>query len=134
MGASGFSAVATGLRRTARWHDVDGWETAVAYAASMRKFVVLLALSLASIAGCAHGPYESVLEDGGFRLSLREFNVGSSGTDECPGELLGHASQDSAYCGTAPQRCQISPAPGGRPILCQCNASPAGGRALWSCR
>lgn len=106
----------------------------MAYAASMRKFVVLVALAVASLAGCAHGPYESVLEDGGFRLSPREFNVGNSGMDECPGDLLGHASQGSAYCGTAPQRCQISPAPGGLPIMCQCNADPAGGRPQWSCR
>lgn len=89
---------------------------------------------MASIAGCAHGPYESVLEDGGFRLSPREFNVGASGTDECPGELLGHASQGSAFCSSAPQRCQVSPAPGGLPIICQCNTVAGQDKPQWSCR
>jgi hypothetical protein len=99
----------------------------------MAKLVFSLSLVL-SLAGCAHGPYESVFEDGGLRLSPRAFNTSNSGTDECPGELLGHASQGSATCSSAPQRCRVTPAPGGRPLECQCVASDAGAAGVWSCR
>ncbi len=105
----------------------------MAYAPSMRK-LLLAVCSLVALAGCAHGPYESAFEDGGYRLSPRAFNTGNSGTDECPGELLGHASQGSATCDTAPQRCRVSPAPGGLPIMCQCNAGATGTAGAWTCR
>jgi hypothetical protein len=99
----------------------------------MAKIVFAFGFALA-LAGCPHGPYESVFEDGGFRLAPRTFNTGNSGTDECPGELLGSASQGSASCSSAPQRCRITPAPGGRALECQCNASDAGAAGVWSCR
>jgi hypothetical protein len=109
----------------------------MAYAAVMRRFLCALiggAFVVVSAAGCARGPYESVFEDGGLRLESREFNTGNSGNDECPGDLLGYASQGAAFCGSSPQQCRLTPAPGGRPILCFCGGTGSMGRQNWSCR
>ncbi|MDP3275098.1 MAG: hypothetical protein Q8Q09_07860 [Deltaproteobacteria bacterium] len=106
----------------------------MAYERSMRKLLIALSM-VGLLAGCAHGPYESVFEDGGFRLSEREFNTGNSGTDVCPGELFGHASQGSAYCGSAPQQCVAGATNGAPTLRCFCSPiSDAGtGRGRWSC-
>lgn len=106
----------------------------MAYAAVMRRFLLGCALVISSAAGCARGPYETVFEDGGYRLAPREFNTGNSGTDECPGDLLGYASQGAGFCGSAPQQCRVTPAPGGLPIMCVCGGTGSTGRQNWSCR
>jgi|LNFM01.1.fsa_nt_gb hypothetical protein len=106
----------------------------MAYAAVMRRILFGCAFIAVAAAGCARGPYESVFEDGGFRLPPTEFNTSNTGSDECPGQLLGYASQGVAVCNSAPQQCRVTPAPGGRAIVCLCGGADAGGRQPWSCR
>ncbi len=112
---------------------VDDSEQTVAYAVAMQRYLLLVGLALA-LAGCAHGPYESVFEDGGYRLTPHEFNTSASGMDICPGELFGYASQGAATCSSAPQQCRADTTTSRFNCFCVARSDAGTGPGLWSCR
>lgn len=90
----------------------------------------MIALSL-SVGACGVQPHgDAGVETQG--PEPREYNVGSSGNDTCPGELFNAASYGRATCGSAPQRCVSVPASTSR-VICTCDGA-MGAEGTWSCR
>lgn len=88
----------------------------------------LVVAAFVTLAGCGVQPHgDAGVETQG--PDPREFNVGASGNDTCPGELYNTASYGRATCSGGSQRCVSVPASTSR-VICTCS-SPSNS---WSCR
>jgi hypothetical protein len=93
-----------------------------------RLYVVLAVLSLSA---CSSGTFLDAGADAP-PLPAQNFDVSTSGTDTCPGQLYGVASQNSATCSRAPERCVSDQDAQLSEIECLCNGAD-GGQGLWEC-
>jgi hypothetical protein len=90
----------------------------------------LLAFSLLALTACAHPLYDDNDVDAQ-APEARNFDVDSSGTATCPGELFRFASYGRATCSHAPQRC-VGSQDAAVPVVCSCTGSDSAGS--WRCQ